>query len=77
MLPFKVLLSLTNILSDTENNRQVFYCAAETEVLKSFVSLFGELNIEVVGITTEAISSFAGLKKNKDNIIASECKVSK
>lgn len=60
------LTPVIKILPGTENSRLVFYSAVETDVLKSFVSLFEELNIEIAGITTEANSSFAGLKKDGD-----------
>lgn len=60
------LTAVVKILPDTENSRQAFYLAVETDVLKSFVTLFDELNIGIAGITTEASSSFAGLKKDKD-----------
>ncbi|MFA6467181.1 MAG: pilus assembly protein PilM [Patescibacteria group bacterium] len=60
------LTAVVKILPDTENSRQVFYSAVETDVLKSFVTLFDELNIGIAGITTEASSSFAGLKRDKD-----------
>jgi len=60
------LISIIKVLPETANNKQVFYSAAETEVLQSFISIFNELNIEVAGITTETISSFAGIKKDPD-----------
>lgn len=60
------LTAITKILPETADQKQVFYAAAQTEVLRDFVSIFNELDIEVVGITTEVISSFHGLKKDKD-----------
>lgn len=63
------LTPVIKILPSTENARAVFYSAVETDVLKSFVSLFEELNIEIAGITTEANSSFAGLKKDDNKKI--------
>ena len=60
------LTAVVKILPASEKHKHVFYSAAETEVLHNFISVFKELNIEVAGITTETISSFAGLKINKD-----------
>jgi type IV pilus assembly protein PilM len=60
------LTSVVKILPNTEHHRKIFYSSAETEVLKNFVNVFKELDIEVVGITTEAIASFAGIKRDKD-----------
>ncbi len=47
-----------------DNMRDVFYTAAEADVIKVMVKVFEDMNIEVVGITTEAFSSFVGLDDN-------------
>jgi type IV pilus assembly protein PilM len=60
------LTAVVKTLSATEDKQQVFYVAAETDILKSFVSIFKELDISIAGITTEAVGSFAGLQKIKD-----------
>ncbi|MFA6308042.1 MAG: pilus assembly protein PilM [Patescibacteria group bacterium] len=60
------LTAIIKVLAETDKDKQVFYTAVSTEILQSFVSVFNELDIEVVGITTEANSSFAGIKESKD-----------
>jgi len=61
------LTSVVKILSPTTHHKKVFYTAVKTDVLKDFVSIFEEIGIEVAGVTTEAISSFEGVKKEKNN----------
>jgi type IV pilus assembly protein PilM len=48
-------------LPASNNFKEVFYSAAELNIINSFLKVFQELNIEVLGITSEAFSSLAGL----------------
>lgn len=48
-------------LSSNGDGKEILYTAAELAVVKGFLEVFKDLNMEVVGITTEALSSFAGL----------------
>ena len=60
------MTAIIKVLSEKNDQKQVCYVAAETEVLQEFVDVFKELDIEIAGITTETTSSFNGLKKDKD-----------
>lgn len=55
------LVTATKVLTTNGDSKEVFYTAAELPIVKGLLETFKELNIEVVGITTEALSSFAGL----------------
>lgn len=48
-------------LSVSGDSQEIFYAAAELYVVRDLISVFTELGMEVEGITTEALSSFAGL----------------
>ncbi len=63
MIPedFDNLVTDMRVLGYREENKKIFFTAAEKDVIASFVDVFDSLGIEIEGITSEAISSFAGL----------------
>ncbi|MBU1203274.1 pilus assembly protein PilM [Patescibacteria group bacterium] len=62
------LVSAAKILKSNGEQREVFYSAAEIDIVYDLVKVFSELGIDIQFITSEAVSSFAGLddefKKN-------------
>ncbi len=55
------LISAIKIIPSKDNYKQVFFTAANADIIEDFVEVFKGLGMEVVGITTEALSSYAGL----------------
>lgn len=61
------LIPSVKILETNKDYTDILYTAAEVEIVNSLVDLFNSMNIEVVGITTESISSFHGLANELKN----------
>lgn len=55
------LVAGMKVLSSNGDGKEILYSAAKLAVVKGFLEVFRELNMEVVGVTTESLSSFAGL----------------
>ena len=55
------LVSASKILKTNGDFKEVFYTAAELDIVYDFIKVFNELGMEVGLITSEAVSSFAGL----------------
>lgn len=55
------LVPAMKVLPVANGFRDVFYSAAQLGAIKDMVDVFKNLNIEVLGITSESISSFVGL----------------
>ena len=55
------LVSAIRVIPSKDNYKQVFFTAANADIIEDFVEVFRGLGMEVVGITTEALSSYAGI----------------
>ncbi len=55
------LKTIIKILDQRGNFREVLYLAAKKETLASLSKIFLNLDLQIMGICTEAVSSFAGL----------------
>lgn len=55
------LISISKILPETQGFKEVFQASADATVIKDLVKVFKDIGLEVEGITSEAISSYAGL----------------
>lgn len=55
------LISISKILPATQGFKEVFQASADASVIKDLVKVFKDIGLEVEGITSEAISSYAGL----------------
>jgi len=66
------LITVVKILSTKDDSKEVWHLAVSRETVINLAKIFEEMGIEVVGVTTEAISSFAGLDdkvKEKVNLL--------
>lgn len=55
------LISAIKIIPSKDSYKQVFFTAANADIVEDFIEVFKGLDMEVVGITTEALSSYAGI----------------
>jgi len=58
---FDNLLTASQELLVNNSHREFTYIAAEMDIVRSYIKLFKDLDIEVAGITTESIAAIAGL----------------
>lgn len=61
---FDSLLTDMKIIGDRGDNKEIFFVAAEKSVVNEFVDVFDFMKMEIEGITSESISSFAGLSES-------------
>ena len=55
------LISAIKVIPSKDSYKQIFFTAANADIVEDFVEVFKGLDMEVVGITTEALSSYAGI----------------
>jgi len=65
---FDDLVPAMKSLPDSGDSKQILYAAAGLETINQFLSVFGDLGMEVVGLVPEAVSSFAGLSPNLEKV---------
>ncbi|MCB9802550.1 pilus assembly protein PilM [Candidatus Nomurabacteria bacterium] len=66
------LSPVTKVLSVINGQAQVLYAAAKKSLVKEWADLFESMNIDIIGMTVESVSSFAGLAeglKKEDTLL--------
>ena len=66
------LMSAIKILPVNNGQSEVFYVAAQKGLVKEWIQIFEEMGFDILGITMESISSFAGLSdaaKQSDTLL--------
>lgn len=63
------LLTAKQLLASKNEHKEVLFVAVDKETANGFSDVFKELNIEIVGMTTESISAWSGLhEKFRNNL---------